>query len=314
MRPSSPRDKGVSGSKVCINPRPFTGGFLRVLAYAKINLFLDVVGKRPDGYHDIVSIMQTVDLFDEIKICKTGYTSGFRFMTDSKEIPNDESNLVARAAGLMVREYKIKESFNINLIKRIPVGAGLAGGSADCAAVILGIDRLFNLKAAPDELLGIAKSLGADVPFCMRRGTCLAEGVGEKLTPLAPHPECFIVLAYPYINVSTKEVFGKLCLGEKKQSEKLEKIISSLRNNDLTGVALSLYNVFTDLTGAEFPIVKKVIGMLKSCGAIGASMTGTGSAVFGIFLDESDAQEANCALAGDAKTYIVKPVGEGLIS
>ena len=312
MRPSSLRDSGVSGSKAGkLNPRPITGGFLEIRAYAKLNLFLDVTGKRPDGYHDILSVMQTIDLYDELRICKTGEMSGFTFMTDCEEVPNDESNLVVRAARLMVGEYKIKESFDINLTKRIPVGAGLAGGSADCAAAIKGIDRLFNLNIGADELVDMAKSLGADVPFCLMGGTCLAEGVGEKLTPLAPHPDCAIVLVYPFVHVSTKDIFGKLCLNTKKQNDKLENILSSLRNKDLTGIALSLYNVFTDLTNGEFPIVEKLIGRLKTCGAIGASMTGTGSAVFGYFAGESDALRAKHAFAGDGKTFLVKPVGRG---
>ena len=306
MRPSSQRDSG----DITVYPRPFSGGFLEIKAYAKINLFLDVVGKRPDGYHDILSIMQTVSLHDELMIRKTKEKSGFNFCTDSKEVPSDESNLVARAARLMIKEYKISGSFEIFLTKRIPVGAGLAGGSADCGAALVGIDRLFNLNVPPDELRCLARGLGADVPFCMTRGTCLARGVGNKLTPLSPHPDCAIVIVYPHIHVSTKEIFEKLEAGAKKQNKKLENMIISLRNKDLTGIANSLYNVFTDLTGGEFPIVKKMVGKLKTHGAIGASMTGTGSAVFGYFLDESDALAAMEALAVDARTFLVKPIDE----
>ena len=310
MRPSSLRDSGVSGSKVQEhNPRPITGGFLKVLAYAKINLFLDVVGKRSDGYHDILSVMQTINLYDELKLCLIKDTSGFSFEVDSREIPNDESNLVVRAAKLMIDEYKIKESFKISLIKRIPAGAGLAGGSADCAAAIKGINRLMNLNIEPDELIDIGKSLGADVPFCMIGGTCLAQGVGEILTPVAPHPDCVIVLAFPNIHVSTKDIFGKLCSkAQKSNRQKLENILSSLCNNELTGVALSLYNVFTDLTGKDFPIITKLIEKLEDGGAIGASMTGSGSAVFGYFEKESLAASVMKTLAGDAATYLVRPV------
>ena len=310
MRPSSLRDSGHCHRS--IPPRPITGGFLKIKAYAKINLFLDIVGKRPDGYHDILSVMQTIDLHDELKFCKTESTAGFSFVADCKDIPNDESNLVVRAARLMIKEYGIKESFEIFLTKRIPVGAGLAGGSSDCAATIIGIDRLLNLKIPTYELQGIAASLGADVPFCMIGGTCLARGIGEKLVPLAPHPACTIVLAFPGIHVSTKNIFGKLCLkSQKPNNKKLEKILSSLDNNELTGVALSLYNVFTDLTSRDFPIVAKLIGKLEVCGAVGSSMTGTGSAVFGYFERESSAISAMDALAGDAKTYLVKPKNRG---
>ena len=311
MRPSSLRDSGV----IAVCPRHITGGFLEIKAYAKINLFLDVVGKRIDGYHDISSIMQTVDLHDTLKFCKTEGKTGFWFRTDCKEVPNDERNLVARAARLMIKEYRIKESFEISLTKRIPVGAGLAGGSSDCAATILGINRLLNLNIPADELQNIAVSLGADVPFCLEKGTCLATGIGEKLTPLAPHPACFIVLAFPGIHVSTKHIFSKLSnLAQKPNNTKLEKILSSLNNNELTGVALSLYNVFTDLTSGEFPVVKKLIGKFVASGAIGACMTGTGSAVFGYFAQEMAAKKAMDSLSEDAKTYLVKPIGKELIS
>ena len=312
MRPNSLRDSGVLGSNVKkLYPRHISGGFLEIKAYAKLNLFLDVTGKRPDGYHNILSVMQTVDLFDELRLCKTKSASCFSFVSDSKEVPNDESNIVVRAARLLIREYKIKESFEIYLTKRIPVGAGLAGGSADCAAALRGIDGLLNLNIPEDELQGIGKSLGADVPFCLIGGTCLAKGIGDRLTPLAPHPDCAIVLAYPDIHVSTKDIFGKLCLGEQKSNNiKFEKILSSLCNNELTGVALSLYNVFMDLTSRDFPIITKLIGKLEACGAAGASMTGTGSAVFGYFEQESDAALAIDALVGDARTYLVKPVNK----
>ena len=313
MRPSSLRDSGVSGSKAeSLNPRPISGGFLEIKAHAKLNLFLDVVGKRPDGYHEIISVMQTIDLHDELKIRKTGDEPGLKFLTSCKEVPNDESNLVALAARLMIKEYKIKKSLEICLTKRIPVGAGLAGGSADCAATIKGIDRLLDLKIPMDELQGIAASLGADVPFCLMGGTCLACGIGEQLTRLSPHPACFIVLVFPEIHVSTKKIFGKLRLGTFiHHKQKLENILSSLHDNDLTGVALSLYNVFTDLTSGEFPMVKKLIKKLNTCGAVGSSMTGTGSAVFGYFLHELAAMEAVRSLAGDAEAYLVKPLNRG---
>ena len=309
MRPSSLRDSCKTGSKVLeFDPRPITGGFFEIKAYAKLNLFLDVLEKRPDGYHDIVSVMQSIDLHDDLKIYRTGNAQGFIFFTNSDEVPNDDSNLVARAAKLLIDEYKIKESLVITLTKRIPVGAGLAGGSADCAATLKGIDRLLKLNIPFDELQDIAASLGADVPFCLVGGTCLAGGIGEKLTQLSPHPECSILLAFPGIHVSTKKIFEKLCVSSRNQNKKkLENILSSLRNNELTEVALSLYNVFTDLTSREFPVVGTLITKLNTCGAIGASMTGTGSAVFGYFARETDAIKAQQALEGETKTYLVKP-------
>ena len=313
MRPSSLRDSGVSGSKAKLfYPRPKTGGFLKLRAYAKLNLYLDVVGKRPDGYHDIVSVMQTIDLFDELEIFLTGKKKGFRFKTTSNDVPSDESNLVAKAAKLMINEYKISESFEINLTKRIPVGAGLAGGSADGAAAIKGINELLKINAKVDELMGIAASLGADVPFCLMGGTCLAQGIGEILTPLAPHPDCLIVVAFPGVHVSTGDIFGKLSFEANKLSaEKKEKILSSFRNNELTEMAFSLYNVFTDLTSKKYPIVEKLISLLKIGGAIGASMTGTGSAVFGYFSNEPAAKKTMLNLDGFAKTYLVKPINRG---
>ena len=293
------------------NPRPATGGFLNIKAYAKINLFLDITGKRPDGYHDIVSVMQTVDLHDDLTFCRTVNSRGFSLVSGDKDIPD---NIVTRAAKHMIQKYRIDESFEIRLTKRIPIGAGLAGGSADCAAAIIGINEFFGINADVEELIGIAQSLGADVPFCLYGGIRLAEGIGEKLTELPPHPDCFIVLAYPDIAVSTKAVFEKFIV-KNPNSTGLKKILAALYNNDLTEVALSLYNVFEDLTSQEFPIIKRLIQELKTCGAIGASMTGTGSAVYGYFAEESAAIKASNALSNLAKTYMVRPIcGRELIS
>ena len=297
-----------SSQNVSLYPRPTTGGFLKIKSYAKLNLFLDVINRRADGYHNIVSVMQSVDLYDELEI-KTTENPGFSFVTDSDEVPKDESNLVVKAAKIMISRYGIKEPFEIRLKKNIPVGAGLGGGSGNCASVLHGINVFFNLNIPHDELLGIGRSLGADVPFCLTGGTCLAEGIGEKLTPLDPHPDCLIVIAYPNTQVSTKEIFASLAppdfsLGEKN----LEHICSGLSNNELTKVALSLYNVFTDLTVKKVPRAGQLLTVFRNGGAIGESMTGTGSAVFGYFTKSETAQSTAEDLKRLGSVFITRPV------
>ena len=297
-----------SSQNVRMYPRPITGGFLKIKSYAKLNLFLDVVSKRADGYHNIVSVMQSVDLCDEIEFYKTRGT-GFTFITDGEEIPKGESNLVCRAARAMIVGCGIKESFEIRLIKRIPVGAGLGGGSGNCAATLHGINSLFDLNISGDELLQIGMKLGADVPFCLTGGTCLAEGIGEKLTPLERHPDCHIVIAHPNVHVSTKEMFLGLkdsvfCGGKKK----LASLLSGLSNNDLTKVALSFYNVFADLTIEKVPEVGLMLTLLESGGALGSSMTGTGSAVFGYFVDRQAALCAAEKLKKIGRVFLARPI------
>ena len=315
MRPNSQNANLQSGFvTLSNNPRPISGGFLKLHSFAKINVFLDVIGKRQDGYHNIVSVMQTIDLHDDLVFFKTNSTESFTLTSDSKEIPNDESNLITRAAMLMIKEYNINQPFEINLTKRIPAGAGLGGGSSNCAAALHGINQLFNLNITKPELESIGVALGADVPFCINGGSCMAEGIGEKLTALGSHPDCFIIIVFPGLHVPTKTIFSELGSNNwNKGRGKLQNILRGFLFNDLTSVAFSLYNIFTDITGAKHLEIKELIQKLKKHGALGASMTGTGSAVFGYFNDIQTAKKAIDNLNPMDKVFIAKPVNREMI-
>ncbi|MCL1884872.1 MAG: 4-(cytidine 5'-diphospho)-2-C-methyl-D-erythritol kinase [Defluviitaleaceae bacterium] len=286
------------------NPRFSTGGFVKVQAVAKINLFLDVLGKRSDGYHDLFSIMQAVDLCDELLISlgseKTSETAVCHLVCDLEGLPADGENLVVKAGNLLIREYGIMQNLNIELTKRIPVGAGLAGGSSDCAAALLGINELLDLSIPFDKLLEIGKSLGADVPFCLyanagyRKGllrTAITEGIGEKISPLPPHPPCFIVIACPNIHVSTAEIFSHYKLSH-ASTEKRQNIVNAFNNSDITKIAKNLYNTFTPITSHLHPEISELIANFLDAGAMGAEMSGTGSSVFAYFDSEKLAEKA----------------------
>jgi len=269
-------------------------------AFAKINLFLDIVGKRLDGYHDIISVMQTVSLCDEIVLQKA--ESGVNFFCDEgslhkNSVPRGEDNIVVKAAKLFFDEAKESvqhEGVQIDLLKRIPIGAGLAGGSADCAATLLGMDKLFCTNMPRKKLLEMGKSLGADVPFCITGGTAFCEGIGEKITPLPPIEEGFFVIAWPGINVSTKEIFSK--------------VTPSTIVRDYTDYKTNFFNIFTNITGGLYPRIIFLIDELKKCGAQCAEMSGTGSSVFAYFKDTHTAREALENIKTHATAFLCRPV------
>ena len=268
------------------NPQPVRfpknaspGGFVEVDAFSKINLFLDVLGKRSDGYHDLVSVMQGLLLCDTLKI-SIGDAKGIYLETNDTKLPTDSTNLVVKAAKMLMNEYSIISSLKIKLTKRIPMGAGLGGGSSDAAATLLGLDYLFNLQIGMDKLLEMGKKLGADVPFCLlvnsgMASTAIAKGIGEKLEPLHNFQKHCVVLACPPIHVSTKEIFG---------------LISEYSTGEMGDTVL--YNFFTPITSAKYPIIQELIRALKSEGASDAEMTGTGSTVFAYFADTYQARAA----------------------
>ncbi|MCL1846297.1 MAG: 4-(cytidine 5'-diphospho)-2-C-methyl-D-erythritol kinase [Defluviitaleaceae bacterium] len=293
------------------NPRSPAGGFVKLQAFAKINLFLDVVAKRSDGYHDIFSVMQSVSLSDEIELRRVGGSRKVRLVCDEPTLPTDGRNLVVKAADALIRECGIFEGIDIFLTKRIPSGAGLAGGSSDCAATLLGINELFNLNISLRRLLEIGKSLGADVPFCLTGGTAITEGIGEKITPIRPCPPCCIVVATPEIHISTPEIFSRLDAGNFNNVPAREKFLFALneKNNskkNISQIANSLYNVFTPITAALYPEIFDLIAQLKGLGAEGAEMSGTGSAVFAVFADKNAAESAAAAI--NCKAFICTPV------
>jgi len=273
---------------------------VEVDAFAKINLFLAVIGKREDGYHELVSVMQKIGLRDRLTIAKAQHnTSGtlVTLKTDAPNLPTNDTNLVVKAANLLIKEYGIATPLAINLTKRIPTGAGLGGGSSDCAATLLGINQLLGLQVPLDKLMELGATLGADVPFCVMANSCnttaLAQGIGEKLTPLPPHPKCHVVLACPKIHVSTGEIFKVLTLcgltGINIQA-KLDNFMAAYNSKDILQISKNFYNTFTPITSKIHPQISSLISDLQNHGAYNAAMTGTGSTVFAYFENENKAK------------------------
>jgi 4-diphosphocytidyl-2-C-methyl-D-erythritol kinase len=213
-----------------------------------------------------------------------------------------------KAAKFLIKEYDLPRGIKIELTKRIPVGAGLAGGSSNCAAALLGINELFNLKIPLERLIEIGKSLGADVPFCLTGGTAAVEGIGEKITPLPPHPPCCIVIACPNIHVSTAETFKQL--DEKNFTKSSpEEILSGFSKSNLKKISSSVYNIFTPVTSALYPQIADLIAQFKHVGALGADMSGTGASVFAYFKDEKTASAAlNIMKNSVDEIFICKPI------
>lgn len=255
---------------------------IKLFAKAKINLALDVVERLDNGYHNLEMIMQTIGLSDTIEIKKT-FTNDIKLKTNVYWLPTDYTNLVYKAAKYLKDEYNIKYGIHIELNKKIPSCAGLGGGSADCAATLIGIRNLFGLKISNNKLLDISKNFGADVPFCLKRGTCLAEGIGEKLTPLNKMPNCYILVVKPNINISTSVIFENLDLSKIKERPDIEKIIYYIDKNDIEGVSKNLCNVLESVSIEKYPIIKQIKENMLENGALGSLMSGSGSAVFGIF-------------------------------
>ncbi|MDR1532369.1 MAG: 4-(cytidine 5'-diphospho)-2-C-methyl-D-erythritol kinase [Clostridiales bacterium] len=264
-------------------------------ARAKINIALDVLGRRPDGYHDLKTIMQSISLYDTL-IIKRG-DQPVELTCDLKSLPVDDTNLVYKAVLLFKELFSLSAPISVSLIKRIPVAAGLAGGSSDCAAALLGLRKLFGGPGLP-ELMELGRRLGADVPFCMTGGTMLAEGIGEKLTPLPPHPPVLILVAKPPFDVKTREVFAALDLNALRPQERpdINGAIRGLRQGDLRGITRSWGNVLETVTVQKYPVISEIKDIMVESGALGALMSGSGPAVAGYFTDRRTALAAMKAL------------------
>ena len=299
--PSPPaRSHALGFQSPPLNPRPAAGGFVKIQAYAKINLYLDVIGRRDDGYHNIVSVMQSLSLCDDLAITDEVVVGGipqeqgevYLTCTDPT-LPVDDSNLIVKAAKLLIHEYEIKQNIHIHLTKRIPVGAGLAGGSSNCAATLRGVNELFQLNIPKGKLMEYGASLGADVPFCLTGGTALAEGIGEKITPLPHHPNCYIVVVCPNIHVATATAYSRLdAVKNRPPGQDKTSLMTALAAQDVSQIAANFFNIFTFVTADMHPEISQIIRELKALGALGAEMSGTGSAVFGYFGDKNKAQAA----------------------
>lgn len=267
-------------------------------AYAKINLGLDVLGRLPNGYHKVKMVMQTVGIFDELALEKA--EGEITATTDSAELPMDRNNLIRRAAVLMQETYGIKEGVRIHLKKSIPIAAGMAGGSTDAAATILGMNRLFNLERPREELMRLSVSIGADVPYCILGGTALAEGIGEILTPLAPAPACHVLVAKPDISVSTKYVYEHLDAAGELRHPDIDGMVTAIGNGSLPGILERLGNVLESVTVPAYPIIDAIKKRMLALGAAGSLMSGSGPTVFGIFPDEAAADHAREQLEKEA--------------
>lgn len=263
---------------------------IKLKARAKINLALDVVRKRDDGYHDVRMIMQQIDLYDEIEIKKIPKKIIY-IHSDTKYSNSYKNDMTYKAANILMKRFNIHEGVEIKVHKKIPVAAGLAGGSSDAAAVLLGMNELFDLGQKKEELMDIALPLGADVPFCILGGCALAEGIGEKLTPLKGL-NAFVVLCHPSMRVSTKSVYEKLKLNEIKEHPPIDKIISFVENQDFIGLKNNTRNLLESVTLEENDVVKVIKNRLLTAEADVALMSGSGPTVFGLFKDESAAQFA----------------------
>lgn len=260
-------------------------------AYAKINIGLDVLRRRNDGYHEVKMIMQTVDICDDLLFEKTKQP-GIVLKTDHEELPTGGDNLICKAAALLFQEKGITEGVKITLTKRIPIAAGMAGGSSDAAAAMRGLNELFRMGYSMQELQELGVRLGADIPYCLVGGTMLSEGIGEILTPLPAPPECFLVVAKPDINVSTGFVYGNLHADMLTDHPDIDGMINALNIGELKGITDRLGNVLETVTIKEYPIIEELKELLRNKGAENALMSGSGPTVFGIFTNHETAEAA----------------------
>lgn len=265
----------------------------KLRAYGKINLGLDVLRKREDGYHDVRMIMQTVGLYDQIDLFFR-QASGIQIETNLPYLPVNENNLVYKAAQMLMEEFQVTNGVFIRLRKMIPVAAGMAGGSSDAAAVLVGINKIFHLGLSMEELMERGVKIGADVPYCIMRGTALSEGIGEKLTALPPMPQCQVLLAKPAISVSTKYVYENLCANSLKpqQHPDIDGMIEAIGEGNLLEVSKHLGNVLELVTARKYPVIEEIKNVMRRHGALGALMSGSGPTVFGLFDNPKAASSA----------------------
>ncbi len=260
---------------------------IELKAYGKINLGLDVIRKRPDGYHDLDMIMQMVDVYDDIVITKNK-TGKIEVKTDTAVLSNGKDNLAYMAAKMLMDEFDIKEGLTMNLEKFIPVAAGMAGGSA---TTLMGINQLFELGLSKEELMERGVKLGADVPYCVLGGTAIARGIGEVLTPLPAPADCHVIIAKPPVSVSTAYVYGHIKPLEITKKPDIEAMAQSIKDGDLKKMASLIYNVMEDVTVGEYPIISEIKHVMLDNGALNSIMSGSGPTVFGLFDDKEKAQQ-----------------------
>lgn len=282
---------------------------IHLKALAKINLGLDVIGTREDGYHLVRMIMQTIDLYDWVTVRKSE-SAGISLETNLNFLPTDEHNIAYQAVELLKQDFPQIDGVELRIYKCIPVAAGMAGGSTDAAAVLYGMNKLYHLGIPMNRLMEYGLKLGADVPYCLLRGTALAEGIGEKLTRLAPMPDCFILIAKPPVSVSTKLVYQSLDALKEPPHPPIDAQIHDLEAQDLPSLAMHMGNVLECVTVPMHPQIAQIKELMEEQGAIAAMMSGSGPTVFGIFSEEAKAYEAKTQIRNSGlarQVYVTKP-------
>ena len=279
---------------------------IRLKARAKINLGLDVLGKREDGYHEVRMVMQTIGIYDRLILTKIPEEE-IRITSNLAFLPVNENNLIYKAIKLLKDEYHFPGGVSVDLNKFIPVAAGMAGGSTDAASTMFGVNRLFGLNLSMGKMMELGVRLGADVPYCVMRGTALAEGIGEKLTRITPVPHMWILIAKPQINVSTRLVYEQLDMGGIQKHPDIDGIIRAIEAQDVVRIAQSMGNVLENVTVPLYPVIETIKQDMLSHGAINAMMSGSGPTVFGIFPDEQTTLECQAFLKkkGDARQVYI---------
>ena len=264
---------------------------IKLKALSKINLGLDVVRRREDGYHEVRMVMQTIHLFDRLHI-KKSREPGIKICSNLSFLPVNENNLVYKAGQLLMEEFKITDGVSVELFKRIPVAAGMAGGSTDAAAMLYGMNQLFGLGLKSNALMERGVKIGADVPYCLMRGTALAEGIGEELSSLPPMVRCPVLIAKPAVSVSTKFVYQNLKLDETTIHPDISALVADIRKKDFDGICKDMGNVLESVTIPGYPVIAQIKERMLLSGAKASMMSGSGPTVFGLFEDEKTAKKA----------------------
>lgn len=270
-------------------------------AYAKINLGLDVLKRRPDGYHEVKMVMQTISLHDILTFEEEAGEQITLITNERAELPeNAEDNLIYKAARLIQDTYHITEGVKITLQKNIPIAAGMAGGSTDAAAVFHGLNELWDLHMSLQQMQELGVKLGADIPYCIVGGTSLSEGIGEKLTILPPPPSCFVLIAKPDICVSTKYVYENLHVNTLKKHPDVDGMVEAIYQGNLQGITARMENVLETVTEKQYPVIGEIKRVMLAEGAQNALMSGSGPTVFGIFTEKEKAEAAKEKVYGGA--------------
>lgn len=262
-------------------------------AYAKINLGLDVLRRREDGYHEVKMVMQTISLHDVLTFEETEQAGIVLATNDRPELPEDaQDNLVYKAANLVRETLGIDRGVRITLEKNIPIAAGMAGGSTDAAAVFHGLNELWGLSMSTERMQELAVRLGADIPYCIMGGTALSEGIGEKLTPLPSPPDAVVLIAKPQISVSTKYVYENLHADRLQQHPDIDGMVAAIREGSLWGITERMENVLETVTQTAYPVIGQIKELMRKEGAMNSLMSGSGPTVFGIFDNKEKAEAA----------------------